>query len=148
VRGILDRLRPAGAPGGATGAGVPADRIESLGHELAPVFEHLEPVLRECGQIAQEATEAAQRREAEAAGRAHDIVARARTESEAERANVTAAARATASSETERSLAEAREEADQVRRRGEQRRPDLVARVLDLVRADLRALADSEGAGP
>ena len=66
---------------------MPADRIESLGHELAPVFEHLEPALRECGQIAQEATEAAQRLEAEAAGRAHDIVARARTESEAERAN-------------------------------------------------------------
>jgi hypothetical protein len=146
VREILDRLRPAGAPGGAARAGVPVDRRARLATELAPVFGHLEPVLQECLRITAEATAQAQRREADAARRAHDIVARARTESDADRADIAAKARATASSETERSLAQARRQAQDVHRRGEQRRPELLARVIDLVRADLRALAD-DGAG-
>jgi vacuolar-type H+-ATPase subunit H len=148
VRGILDRLRPAGAPGAAGKAAVPADRRESLAGELAPVFADLEPVLSECTRITEEATAAAQRREAEAAGHAHDIVANAQTESESERAGIVAAARSEANRETERSHAQAREQAQHVRQRGDQRRPQLLARVLDLVRADLRALADDSGAGP
>ena len=37
IRGILDRLRPAGAPGEATRPGVPVDRLEPLRAELAPL---------------------------------------------------------------------------------------------------------------
>jgi hypothetical protein len=147
VRGILDRLRPAGAPGAAARAGVPVDRRESLDRELAPAFAHLEPVLRECAQITREAADAARRREAEAASQANDIIAGARTASEAERAQAAAAAHTSAASETERILGEARAQALEVRRRGEQRRSPLVARVVDLVRADLRGLADDRGSG-
>jgi vacuolar-type H+-ATPase subunit H len=148
VRGILDRLRPAGAPGGAARAGVPVDRRESLDRELAPVFAHLEPVLQECARITQEAADAARRRAAEADRQADDIVAAARTASEAERAEAATAARTSAARETERILAEARDEAQEVRRRGEQRRSSLVAHVVDLVRGDLRGLADDRGSAP
>jgi hypothetical protein len=142
LRGILDRLQPAGAPGRPAKAAVPADRRESLAGELAPVFAYLEPILRECTRITEAAAAAAQRREAEAAGHAHDIVAKAQTESESERAGIVATAHSEAARETELSHAQAREQAQQVRQRGEQHRPQLLARVLDLVRADLRALAD------
>jgi hypothetical protein len=121
---------------------VPVDRRESLEGELTPIFAHLEPVQRECARITDEATAEAQSREAEATARAHDLVARARTESEAERADAAAAARATATRETEQTLAEAHAAAQRLREWGEQHRPQLLARVLDLVRADLRALAD------
>lgn len=150
IRGILDRLRPAGAPGEATRAGVPVDRLESLRGELAPVFAQLEPVLRECARITQEATAEARRRESDAAGQAQAIVAKAQAESEAERAEAGAAAGATADRETEHVLADAYERAQEVRRRGEQLRPQRVARVLDLVRAEVHAFADNaagQGAG-
>jgi vacuolar-type H+-ATPase subunit H len=145
VRDILDRFRPAGAPGGATGAGVPVDRQQSLTDEVATVFADLEPTIQECARIAHEADEQAQRREKDAQRRAHDLVARARSESEAERAGAAAAVRARAASESERILADARQQAQQVRRRADERRPRLLARVVELVRADLRAFADSDG---
>lgn len=149
VRGILDRLRPAGAPGEATRPGVPVDPRESLANELAPVFAALEPVRQECARITEEAMVAARQREAEAARKAQDIVARARAEGEAERARAAASARAVAARETERILADAQAQAENIRRRGEQDRPQLLSRVLELVRADLRALANgSTGPDP
>jgi hypothetical protein len=147
ARDLLERFRPSGAPGGATSAGVPVDRRATLGTELAPVFEELEPVLRECARIRREAREQAQSREAAGGRRAHDIVARAQTESEAERADAAAAARAKVALETERTLGRVREQAKAVRQRGEQLRPRLVERVVDLVRADLRGLATEDGRG-
>ena len=144
MRGILDRLRPAGAPGTATRAGVPVDRHETLSHELTPVFEHLAPVQSECERIVEAAAAAARERETEAAQQARDLVARAQAEGAAERSAALATARATAAEETERCLAEAGEQVQVVRRRGEQRQPRLLARVLDVVRADLRALATDE----
>lgn len=120
---------------------MPADPLDGVRRELAPVFAQLEPVLAECARITAEATDIAHRREAEAAGQAHDIVASAQTESEAERANTAATARATAASETEQHLTQARTQAQEVRRRGEQRRPELLTHVIDRVRADLQALS-------
>lgn len=145
VRGILDRLRPVGAPGGVARVGVPADPRDSLRRELAPVFACLEPVLRECARVRQEAEAAARQRREEAVGRADDILAKARAKGEAERTRAAASARVEAMSEAERSLAAGRERAAQVRRRGEQRRPQLLARVLELVRADLRAIPATTG---
>jgi hypothetical protein len=126
---------------------VPVDPREGLARELAPVFADLEPVLQECARITDEATASAQRREAEAAGQADTLIATARTDAEAERAHAVWAARATAASETAGVLAEARAQADRIRVQGEQRRPELLARVLDLVRADLRALGDDTARG-
>lgn len=147
VRAILDRLRPAGAPGTATRAGVPADRLETLSHELAPVFEHLAPIQSECERIVAAAAEAAREREAAASQQARDLIDRARAEGEAERSAALSAARATAAEETERCLAEAAEQVQVVRRRGEQRQPRLLARVLDTVRTDLRSLT-TDGSQP
>jgi hypothetical protein len=147
ARDLLERFRPSGAPGGATSAGVPVDRLATLGTELAPVFEELEPALQECARIRREAREQAQSREAAAGRRGHDIVARAQTESEAERADAAAAARSKVTRDTERTLGRVREQAEAVRQRGEQLRPRLVSRVVDLVRADLRGLAEDDGHG-
>lgn len=147
LRDLLDRFRPAGAPGQATRAGVPVDRRAGLSTEVAPVFAALAPVLAECERIREEARAQARRREAEARRRAQAIVARARTESEAERAAAAAAARARAMSENERILARARDEARAVRQQGECRRPEVVARVVELVRKDLAALTGDPAKG-
>ena len=144
VRELLERFRPAGAPGGATSAGVPADRRASLSAEVRPIFDALAPVLAECERIREQARAQARRREAEARRRAEAIVDRARMESEAERAAAAAAVRARVTSEYEQSLARARAQAQAVRERGERRRPALTARVVELVRKDLAALAGDE----
>lgn len=147
LRDLLDRFRPAGAPGQATRAGVPVDRRAGLSTEVAPIFAALAPVLTECERIREEARTEARRREAEARQRAQAIVARARMESEAERAAAAAAARARVMHENEQIMARARAEAQAVREQGERRRPELVARVVELVRADLAALTGDHARG-
>lgn len=140
LRDLLDRFRPAGAPGQATSAGVPVDRRAGLSTEVAPIFAALAPVLAECERIREAARVEARRREAEARRRAQAIVAQARMESEAERAAAAAAVRARVTSENEQTLTRAREAARAVREEGERRRPARVARVVELVRKDLAAL--------
>ncbi|HEX7745917.1 MAG TPA: hypothetical protein VF462_11720, partial [Micromonosporaceae bacterium] len=48
VRELLDRFRPAGAPGAASAAGVPADRQTTASAELDPVFAALADVVAKC----------------------------------------------------------------------------------------------------
>lgn len=142
VRDLLYRFRPAGAPGGATSAGVPVDRRTGLSTEVAPVFDVLAPVLAQCELIRNDAQAQSRQREAEARRHAQGILARARTESEAERARAAAAVRARVTREIDDCLARARAQAQAVRTEGERRRPALVARVVEIVRADLAALTE------
>ena len=51
TRDFLDRFRPAGAPGAAAGAGVPADRARELGAEIRPVLALLDDTYAECARI-------------------------------------------------------------------------------------------------
>ena len=60
TRDFLDRFRPAGTPGAAGGAGVPADLGRELGAEIGPVLALLDDTHAECERIV-----AAARREAE-----------------------------------------------------------------------------------
>ena len=60
-RDFLERFRPAGAPGAAARAGVPADRGRELDGELVPVLKLLDETYRECGQIVARAREEAAR---------------------------------------------------------------------------------------
>ena len=72
TRDFLDRFRPAGAPGGAARAGVPADRVRELAAEVGPVLALLDDVHAECDQILGEA----RREAARVAAQAHTEVMR------------------------------------------------------------------------
>ena len=54
VRDLLYRFRPAGGPGSATAAGVPADRARDLAEELEPVFTALAPTLAHCREVVEQ----------------------------------------------------------------------------------------------
>jgi hypothetical protein len=69
VRDLLYRFRPAGGPGSATPAGVPADRERDLAAELEPVFAALAPTVARCRELVEDG-----RREADGV-RARDALA-------------------------------------------------------------------------
>jgi flagellar biosynthesis/type III secretory pathway protein FliH len=148
VRDLLDRFRPAGAPGPAGAAGVPADRRESAAAELAPVFTALDEVEQECDRLRRAAAQAAAERRAAAAEQARAIVARARNEAGAERAAAAARVREDTAAELAQVAASAAAEADEVRRRGAQRLPQLLSQVVERVHADLAALNGAAGTKP
>jgi hypothetical protein len=142
VRDLLDRFRPAGAPGSAGAAGVPLDRQAATTTELDPVFAALAPVVAECRRLRRDAAREAARREAAAAEQARALVARARNAAAADRAAAAARVREDVAAEVAQLNEVAAAEAEEVRRRGAQRLPWLVSRVVDLVRDDLATLED------
>ena len=76
-RDLLQRFRPAGAPGTAATAGVPADRVAELSAELEPVLALLDEVTEVAGRIRAEGTRDAARVRAAAGERARTLVATA-----------------------------------------------------------------------
>jgi hypothetical protein len=144
VSEFLDRFRPAGAPGAASGAGVPSDRRAGMEAELEPVFAALDEVQRECARLRETAAERAGRRREEAAGQARVIVARARAGAQAARAEAAADARRQAADEIAAIAVSAERAADAVRRSARQRRPELVARVVEMVRAELAEVTPTD----
>jgi vacuolar-type H+-ATPase subunit H len=135
ARDFLDRFRPAGAPGSAARAGVPADRARELAAEVEPVLALLDDTHAECEQIIEAARQRAGRimTEARAAvariGQEADRNARAAGEEAA--AEVLAQTRA----EVRETTAEAGQQAIQIRRLAQRRLPQLVAAAVGLVRA-------------
>jgi hypothetical protein len=148
VRDLLDRFRPAGAPGAAGAAGVPTDRQKSVADELAPVFAGLAGVEAECDRMRREAAQTAAHRRADAADRARVMVARARGEAAAIRAAVAARIREDTAAELAQLVARTTAEADELRRRGARRLPELVSMVVERVREDLATLDGSAPGGP
>lgn len=102
---FLNRFRPAGAPGAASRAGVPADRAAELSAELEPVLAMLAATDGECARLVAEAEQEAGRIAADARDQAAGIAA------DAER--LADDARAAAAAEV---LAAAREQAEQAER--------------------------------
>ncbi|HET8680705.1 MAG TPA: hypothetical protein VFM54_02345 [Micromonosporaceae bacterium] len=137
VRELLERFRPAGAPGAASGAGVPADRRAGVEAELEPVFAALDEAQRECARIREDAAVRAAARRVEVAERARAIVARARAGTPAERAAAAAETRRRGQHEIASIISHAEDDAEVVRRSAQRRQADLVARVVDTVRAQL-----------
>ena len=78
-RDFLDRFRPAGAPGSAARAGVPADRARELADELDPVLALLDDTHAECQRIIAGAGQEAERIMAAARSEAGRIAADAGT---------------------------------------------------------------------
>jgi hypothetical protein len=137
VRELLSRFRPAGAPGAASGAGVPVDRKAGLAEELEPVLAALDATQRECESLRESTVSAASARVTEATTQAGLIVERARADAAAARAATAAQAHQRAADETARLAADAAAEADEVLRSARQRRPQLVAAVVAAVRREL-----------
>jgi vacuolar-type H+-ATPase subunit H len=136
---MLDRLRrfrPVGAPGGAGPVGVPVDRRSDAPTELVAVFDALDAVITECRQIRaqaeQEAAELINAAQREAGG----LVASAAARGAAERAEAAAAITARGDAVAERTRTTATAEAELLTRRGRQRIDEVVALILDRVRAD------------
>ncbi len=134
LRDLLDRFRPAGAPGAPTAAGVPADRLAGVTVELEPVFAALAGVVGECAEVRAAASVEAARRTEEAAEQARAVVARARARESGERASAAALLRQRAAADAAALAAGTEREVDEVR--GRDLAP-LVARVVERVRRDL-----------
>ncbi|HXZ70462.1 MAG TPA: hypothetical protein VEH31_06230 [Streptosporangiaceae bacterium] len=137
---FLDRFRPAGAPGAAARAGVPADRARELAVEVEPVLASLDGTHAECQRIIEAARQEADRimtvvhAETVRVGQEAERLARiARDEAAGE---VIAQARA----EVSAAEAGAGQQALRIRRLAKRRLPELVSAADSLVRAEVDAL--------
>jgi len=135
ARDFLDRFRPAGAPGSAARAGVPADRARELAAEVEPVLALLDDTHAECEQIIEAARQEAGRIMVEAraavARVGQEAGRNARAAGEEAAAEVLAQTRA----EVQGTAAAAGQQALQIRRLAQRRLPELVAVAVGLVRA-------------
>jgi len=141
VERILERLRPAGAPGTAAPAGVPADRVAEAAAELEPVLARLDDVQAECDRIRAEAAGEADRRRRVAVEQARQLVAEGRRAAEAERSAAAAAVERKVTSDAAAARANAERSAGDVRELADTRTAALVDRVATMV----LALADEPG---
>jgi len=133
---ILDQFRSVGAPGPAGPVGVPA--VDQPGHaaELAPVFAALAADVESCRRLVEEAQQRADDTLADARADATAMIARARLEEAAARADAAAAIEHAASAQDERTLEAARTAAAALQASGSARIPDTVRLVLDRLLAD------------
>jgi hypothetical protein len=135
VERILERLRPAGAPGTAAASGVPADRVAELAAELDPVLAQLDPVQARCERIRSTGAAEADRRRRAGVDRARQVLAEARRAAEAERAAAAAAVERDVAAEATAARLAAEREAAAVRELAATRLGPLADRVVAAVRA-------------
>lgn len=144
VRDLLYRFRPAGAPGPASAAAVPADREADRASELAPVFDLLTETEERCARLRERAARDAGTRGEQARTTAHRLQAEAESRASGERADAAAGVAARAAGERATTVAAARDEADRLLDRAEQRTPEWVERVVAEVE-ELLTAAPGEG---
>jgi len=143
VSGLLQRLRPAGAPGAAGPVAVPAQPEDGALAELAPVFDALAPVIIECDAIRTAAGQAAAEKAADARRDAAAVVADATSRAPAERAVAAAAVQRSGDEVADKLVANAQAAAAQLKIDGAQRLDDLTELVIRNLRARI-----ATGAGP
>lgn len=136
-REILRRFRPAGAPGAAAPAGVPADRQAERERELLPVLALLEEAEQEAERIRQDGHVEAAARHRAGQDRADAVVANAQARAGSVRAGAAAAARADVVVELGRAVTAAQEAAEQTKERARARMPRLVDQAVALALAAL-----------
>lgn len=129
VRDLLYRFRPAGSPGPASAAAVPADRVADRTTELEPVFALLADTEERCASLREEAERAAAARRERAREAARRSVADAETGAAQERARSAATVADRAVGESAATVEQARAEADRLLARARVRTPDWAARV-------------------
>jgi len=137
TRDFLDRFRPAGAPGAAARAGVPADRARELAAEVDPVLALLDGVQAECERIIETARREADRITADAHAGAERIGREAGERARAARDKAAGEVLAQARAQARQAATDASEQARQVRRLVQRRLPGLVTSAVGLVRAGL-----------
>lgn len=142
---ILRRFRPAGTPGAAAPAGVPADRQAELERELLPVLALLDEVEQEVAHIQQDGRRKAERIRQSGHDRARAIVADAQARTGSVRAAAAAAERAAAITELNSVAEAARQAADQVRERARARMPRFVDQAVALALTAMDAPARQQG---
>lgn len=143
VRDLLERFRPAGAPGAATPAGVPSDRATALSDELGPVLALLADTEQECARIRREGEDLATRVRTDAAARSAAAVAAGRDRAEAARAEVVELQHRRSKADAERELSQAHRTIATIERTSRAGVPDLVARVVEAVRSDLLGTSET-----
>ncbi len=143
ARDFARRFRPAGTPGQAAGAAVPADRALDLARELEPVLALLGDVEAERAAVLRQADRDAKRIHQDARRQADDMIASARQRAQAVRADTAAAAMTAAEADAEIAMRAAVREAQAIRERAAHRIPGYVSRAVEGV----RALADGEQSG-
>lgn len=139
ARDLLQRFRPAGAPGPATATGVPADRVAERAAELEPVFESLRSTTDDVARIRQEAVAEAEHRREQAREQAVSRVADARLEADAIRAATLADAQRDAQGAARAGVAAAAAHAEAITARSLARLDGDVEEVVRRVRAALAA---------
>jgi hypothetical protein len=142
VRDLLNRFRPAGAPGAAGNAGVPVDRDASMRTELAPLFARLAPTLGDCADIVARARRDADVRRAADAERARSLLAQAQVTAPVERRSAASAIEEQVAADAAHASSAAANDLLELRERVLQRTPALVEQV---VAAVSELLADDSG---
>ena len=130
---FLDRFRPAGAPGAAGRAAVPADRARQLDAELLPVLARLDGTDARCAGIIAQARDDAEQIVAAARAEAAALLSEAGQRAAAARADAVQHAVAAARADAAGAVASAREQARQVTELAGQRIPALAGRAVELV---------------
>lgn len=152
-RDFLSRFRPAGAPGSAARAAVPADRTRELADELEPVLALLDSTDAECQQIVARAGQEAARIRAAARADAERIAAEAACQARAATDEAARRVLTQARAQAAEATTAADEQARLVGQRAARRLPALVARAVALVQAGpppdaVRDAASGQGAVP
>lgn len=135
LREFAGRFRPAGVPGAAAPAGVPADLQAAREAEVEPVFAALAEVTSLCADLRTDAEAGARETIRQARERSAAILATARSRAIAERADALALARDRRTAANQTVLAEAGQAAEGIGARAAIRIPGLVERVIGRIRA-------------
>jgi vacuolar-type H+-ATPase subunit H len=134
LRDFLTRFRPAGSPGAAARAGVPADRSGELESEVAPVLALLDDTQAERERLITQARHEAEQIVAAARSAAGAIAADAAQRAETAREQAAQQVMTAARRQAARTADIARHQAAQVSELARQRMPALVSRVIDTIR--------------
>jgi vacuolar-type H+-ATPase subunit H len=128
IAGFLERFRGTG--------GVPTAATEDLGSELAPVFAALDALEREVAELRSRSETGRARLEHDSNEEAERIMAEARWRADAERADALKAALRAADSEAAALVKQGELDAQEIRERGAERVPAVVAAVVNRILED------------
>jgi vacuolar-type H+-ATPase subunit H len=134
LRDFLSRFRPAGSPGPAARAGVPADRSRELEAELSPVLAAIDGTDADRKRIIAQARRDAEQIVADARAEAAVIAADAAQRAEAAREEAVRQVMDGAEDEAASAVADAMRQAARTRQLAEARMPALVSHAVDTIR--------------
>ena len=134
LRDFLTRFRPAGSPGAAARAGVPADRSGELESEVTPVLALLDDTQAERERLITQARRDAEQIVAAAQSAAGAIAADAAQRTETVREQAARRVMTAAREQAARTTQDARQQAAQIRELARQRMPALVSQIVGTIR--------------